>query len=170
MQIGGQHAADTSPANCEGPATLGDSMIFHYSVTLVMRPLITLAFDWPAVEFVKALILIDTRVSVTKVGGLLYEKIQEVKPIRLQTKDISRFVGVGANPVPILSSAEVGIEIGMGTRPPSWLVHVQIGPILSLGSTYCPNMTDFSLRRKLFLIRDEKVDCIPKKLELVVPS
>ena len=63
------------------------------------------------VEGVNTLALIDIGVSVTMMGWLLYQKVQQVGGLKLQTHDMPRLKGVGGNPVPTLGCAEVIIII-----------------------------------------------------------
>ncbi len=51
-----------------------------------------------AVESVKTLALIDTGASVMMMGCPLYEKIQKLRPLHLQTREIPWLEGVGGNP------------------------------------------------------------------------
>ena len=59
------------------------------------------------VEGVNTLALIDTGASVTTMGWLLYQKVQQVCAMKLQTHDMPRLEGAGGNPVPMLGCAEV---------------------------------------------------------------
>ncbi len=69
-----------------------------------------------AAEGIKALVLTDTGASVTMMDHPLYEKIQKLWPLHLQTQEMPWLEGVGGNPVPTLGSiAEVGVDIGAGT-------------------------------------------------------
>ncbi len=68
-----------------------------------------------AVEGVKTLALIDTEASVMMMDRPLYEKIQKLRPLHLQTREMPWLKGVAGNPVPTLDSTEVGVDIGVGT-------------------------------------------------------
>ncbi len=68
-----------------------------------------------AVEGIKTLALIDTGASAMMMGHPLYEKIQKLQPLRLQTHEMPRLEGVGANRVPTMGSTEVGVDIDVGT-------------------------------------------------------
>ena len=66
-------------------------------------------------EGITTLALIDTGASVTMIRCPLYEKIQKLRPLHLKMQEMPRLKGVGGNPVPMLGSNEVGVDIGAGT-------------------------------------------------------
>ncbi len=70
-------------------------------------------------EGVNPLALIDTGASVTMMGCPLYQKVQEVCALKLQTHGLPRLEGVDGNPVPTLGCAkvEVGITAGVYKTP-----------------------------------------------------
>ncbi len=118
-----------------------------------------------AVEGVKTLALIDTGASVTMMGRPLYEKIQKIRPLRLQTHEMPRLEGVGGNPVPTLGSTEVGVDIGAGTYKATVMVSARKErPNFIIGADFLSaHDCDLSLREKLFLIGEQKIECIPEK-------
>ena len=63
------------------------------------------------VEGVNTLALIDTGALVTMMGWPLYQKVQQVRALKLQTHDMQHVKCVGGNPVTTLDCAEV--EVGM---------------------------------------------------------
>ncbi len=63
---------------------------------------------------VNTLALIDTVVSVTMMGRPLFQNVQQVHTLKLQTHDMQRLEGVGGNPVPTLGCAEVEVGIAAG--------------------------------------------------------
>ncbi len=67
-----------------------------------------------AVEGIKILALIDTGASVMMMTHPLFEKIQKLRPLCLQMREMIQLEGVGGNPIPTLGSTEVGVDIGAG--------------------------------------------------------
>ncbi len=118
-----------------------------------------------AVEGVKTLALVDTGASVTMMGHPLYEKIQKLRPLRLQMREMPRLEGVGGNPVPTLGSNEVDVDIGAGTYKATVMVRARRErPNFIIGADYLSTHDcDLSLREKLFLIEEQKIECIPEK-------
>ncbi len=51
---------------------------------------------------------------MTMMGCPLYQKVQQVSALTLQTHDTPWLEGVGGNPVPTLGCAEVDVGIGVG--------------------------------------------------------
>ena len=66
------------------------------------------------VEGINTLALTDTGASVTMMGRPLYQQVQQVHTLKLQTHDMPRLKGVGGNPVPTLGCAEVEVGIAAG--------------------------------------------------------
>ncbi len=58
--------------------------------------------------------LIDTGAPVTMMGLSLYQKVQRVRALKLQTRDMPRLEGVDGNPVPTLDCVEVEFGIATG--------------------------------------------------------
>ncbi len=70
-------------------------------------------------EAVNTLTFIDvyltfTGASVTMMGRLLYQRVQQVRALKLQMCDMPRVKGVHGNPVPTLGCAEVEVGIAAG--------------------------------------------------------
>ncbi len=118
-----------------------------------------------AVEGIKTLALIDTRASVTMMGHPLYEKIQKLWPLHLQTHEMPRPEGVGGNPVPTLSSTEVGVDIGVATYKATVMVSARRErPNFIIGANFLSSHDcDLSLCENFFLIGEQKIECIPEK-------
>ncbi len=91
--------------------------------------------------------------------------IQKLRPLHLQTREMPRLEGVGDNPVPILSSTEVGVDIGVGTYKATALVSARRErPNFIIGANFLSaHDCDLSLSEKLFLIGEQKIECIPEK-------
>ena len=58
--------------------------------------------------------VINTGASVSMMGRPFYQKVQQVRALKLQTHDMPRLEGVGGNPVPTLGCAEVEVGIAAG--------------------------------------------------------
>ncbi len=117
-----------------------------------------------AVEGIKTLVLIDTGASVMMMGHPLYEKIQKLRPLHLQTREMPRFEGVGGNSVPTLGSTEVGMDIGVRTSKATVMVSARRErPNFIIGADFLSaHDCDLSLREKLFPIGEQKIECIPE--------
>ncbi len=63
---------------------------------------------------INALALIDTGASTTMLVWQLYQKVYQVRALKLQTHDIPCLEGEGGNPVPTLGCDEV--EVGIAAR------------------------------------------------------
>ncbi len=111
-----------------------------------------------AVEGVKTLALIDTGASVMMMGRPLYEKIQKLRPLCLQMREMPWLEGVGGNPVPTLGSTEVDVDIGTGMYKATVMVRAwRERPNFIIGADYLSTHDcDLSLREKLFLIEEQK--------------
>ncbi len=113
-----------------------------------------------AVEGVKTLALINTGASVTMMDHPLYEKIEKLRPLHLQMREMPRLEGVGGNPVPTLGSTEVGVDIGAGTHKATVMVSARRErPNFIIGVDFLSaHDCDLSLCEKLFLIGEQKID------------
>ncbi len=71
-------------------------------------------------------------------GWPLYQKVQQVRTLKLQTHDMPRLEGVGGNPVPMLVCAEVEVGIAAGVyKTPVVVSARRKAPILLLGLISC---------------------------------
>ncbi len=94
------------------------------------------------VKGINTLALIDTGASVTMMGRPLYQKVQQVLALKLQTHDMPRLKGVGGNPVPPLGHAEVEVWIAAGVYRKPVVVSARKGSPISLsGLISCPLTT-----------------------------
>ncbi len=78
---------------------------------------------------------------------------------------MSRLEGVGGNPVPTLGITEMGVEIGAGTYKATVMVSARRErPNFIIGVHFLSaHDCDLSLNEKLFLIGEQKIECIPEK-------
>ncbi len=118
-----------------------------------------------AVEGVKTLVLINIVASVTMMGHSLYEKIQKLQPLHLKRQEMPWLEGVGGNPVPILGSAEVGVDVGARTYKATVMISAcRERPNFIIGADFLSTHDcDLSLRENLFLIEEKKMECTPEK-------
>ncbi len=115
------------------------------------------------VEGVNILVLIDTGASVTMMGWPLYQKVQQVHALKLQTHDMPRLEGVGGNPVPTLGCAEVEVGIAAGVyKAPVVVSARKERPNFIIGADFLyAHSCDLSLRQKLFTVGRNSVRCFP---------
>ncbi len=73
--------------------------------------------------------------------------------------------GVGGNPIPTLGSAEVSVDIGAGTYKATIMVSAcREKPNFISGANFLSTHDcDLSLHEKLFLIGEQKIECITAK-------
>ncbi len=118
------------------------------------------------VEGVNTLALIDTGASVTMMGWPLYQKVQQVHALKLQTHDMPRLEGVGGNPVPTLGSAEVEVGIAAGVyKTPVVVSARKERPNFIIGADFLStHYRDLSLRQKLFTAGRNSVRCLPERV------
>ncbi len=125
-----------------------------------------------AVEGIKTLATIDTGASVTMMGIPLYEKIQGLRPLCLKMQKIPWLEGVGGNSVLTLGSTEVGLHIGTSVYKAIVMVSARRGrPNFIIRADFLSTHDyELSLHQKLFLIGEQKIECIPKRLESGAPT
>ena len=90
--------------------------------------------------------LIDTSASVSMMWRPLYQKVQQVSQMRLQTQDTPQLEGVGGNPVPTLGHADVHVGIG-DAAVRDWLTPGSVKDVqafLGLASYYRPYIPNFA--------------------------
>ncbi len=118
------------------------------------------------VEGINTLGHIDTGASVTMMGRPLYQKVQQVRALKLQTHDMPRVEGVGGNPVPTLGCAEVEVGIAAGVyKTPVVVSARKERPKFIIGADdLAPHDCDLSLRQKLFTVGQDSVPCLPERL------
>ncbi len=106
------------------------------------------------VEGVNTLALIDTGVSVTMMGRPLYQKVQQVRALKLQTHDMPRLEGVDGNPAPTLGCAEVEVRIAAGMyKTPVVVSARKERPNFIIGADFLSaHDCDLLLRQKLFTV------------------
>ncbi len=119
-------------------------------------------------EGIQTLALLDTDVydTVSMMGRPLYQKVQQVSHLLLQTQDTPRLEGVGGNPVPTLGHTTVGIAIGDGVYKATVVVSARKErPNFIIGADFlAAHNCDLSLRQKLFTIGEQKIQCIPENV------
>ena len=105
-------------------------------------------------EDINTLALIVTGASVTMMGRPLYQKVQQVRALKLQTHDMPRLEGVGGNPVPTLGCAEVEVGIAAGVyKTPVVVSARKERPNFIIGADFLSaHDCDLSLRQKLFTV------------------
>ncbi len=110
------------------------------------------------VEGIKTLALIDTGASMSMMGRHLYQKVQQVSQMRLQTQDTPRLEGVGGNPVPTLGHADVQVGIGDGVYKATVVVSARSErPNFIIGADFiAAHNCDLSLRQKLFCYQEPR--------------
>ncbi len=120
-----------------------------------------------SVEGINTLALIDTGASVTLMGWPLYQTVQQVRALKLQTHNMPRLEGVGGNPVPTLGCAEV--EVGIAARVYKTPVVVSARkkrPNFVIGADFLAvHDCDLSLNQKLFTVECNSVRCIPERVK-----
>ncbi len=96
---------------------------------------------------------------MTMTGHPLYQKVQRVCTLRLQTRDTLRLEGVGGNPVPTLGCAEVEVGIGAGMyKTPVVVSARKEGPNFVIRADFVfANDCGLLLRQKIFTVREHKV-------------
>ncbi len=117
------------------------------------------------VKGVEILALVDTGASVSMLGRPLYQKIQQLRQIDLQTKETPRLKEVGGNPVSTLGHAEVEVGVGNGKYKATVVVSARREmPNFIIGADFLgAHNYDLSLRQKLFTIREYQVNCVPER-------
>ncbi len=90
---------------------------------------------------------------------------KKLRPLHLQMCEMPRLEGVGGNPVPTLVSTEVSVDIGVGTYKATVMVSARRErPNFIIGANFLSaHDCDLSLREKLFLLGEQKIECIPEK-------
>ncbi len=118
------------------------------------------------VEGVNTLALIDTGVSVTIMGRPLYQKVQQVHALKLQTHDMPCLKGVGGNPVPTSGCAEVEVGIAAGVyKTPVVVSARKERPNFVIGADFLSTHDcDLLLRHKLFTVGRNSVRCLPERV------
>ncbi len=77
--------------------------------------------------------------------------------------------GVGGNSVPTLGSVDLGVDIGAGTYKVTVMVSstCREKPNFTIGANFLPKYDcDLSLREKLFLIVEQKIESISEKARI----
>ncbi len=118
------------------------------------------------VESVNTLALIDNRASVTMMGRLLYQKVQQARALKLQTHDMPRLEGVGGNPVLTLGCAEVEVGIAAGVYKTSVVVNARKErPNFIIGADFLSaHNCDLPFRQKLFTVGQDNARCLPERV------
>ena len=98
--------------------------------------------------------VINTGASVSMMGRPFYQKVQQVRALKLQTHDMPHLEGVGGNPVPTLGCAEVevGIAAGVYKTPVVVSVRKERANFIIGGDFLSAHDCDLSLRQKLFTV------------------
>ncbi len=100
------------------------------------------------------------------VGRLWYQKVQQVRALKLQTHDMPCLGGVGGNPVPMLGCAEVEVGIAAGVYRTPMVVSARkekqnfIIGVDFLSAHDC----DLLLRQKLFTVGRDSIRCLPERV------
>ena len=99
-------------------------------------------------------------------GRPLYQKVQQVRALKLQTHDMPRLEGVGGNPVPTLGCAEVEVGIAAGVyKTPVVVSARKERPNFIIGADFLSTHDcDLSTRQKLFTVRRDSVRCLPERV------
>ncbi len=115
---------------------------------------------------VQTLALLDTGASVSMMGRPLYQKVQQVSRLRLQMQDTPWLEGVGGNSVPTLGHTTVRVGIGDGVYKATAVVSARKErPNFINGADFlAAHNCDLSLRQKLFMIGEQKIQCIPENI------
>ncbi len=118
------------------------------------------------VEGLNTLALIDTGASVIMMGRLLYQKVQQVRALKLQTHDMPRLEGVGGNPIPTLGCAkvEVGIAAGVYRTPVVVSARKERHNFIISADFLSTHDCDLSLRQKLFTVGQNSVRWLPERV------
>ncbi len=105
-------------------------------------------------------------------GWPVYQKVQQVRALKLQTHDMPRLEGVGGNPVPTVGCAEVEVGIATGVYKTPVVVSARTKrPNFIIGADFLSaHDCDLSLRQKLFTVGQDSVSCLQKELDLVIPG
>ncbi len=115
------------------------------------------------VKGIRTVALIDTGASMSMMGLPLFQKVQQVSWMRLQTHETPWVEGVGSNPVPTLGQAEVEVGIGDGMYKATVVVGARKErPNFIISDVFLTARNcDLPLRQKLFTIGKQEIQCVP---------
>ncbi len=99
-------------------------------------------------------------------GWQLYQKVWQVRTLKLQTHDMPRLEGMGGNPVPTLGCAEVEVGIATGVYKIPVVVSARKERLnFIIGADFLSaHDCDLLLRQKLFTVGRDSVSCPPERV------